>query len=95
VLKVSTDSTIKELKTECLKKIQEFKAFKTHPFDTMKVYVKQHGSKTSNLIINLDSDEFLNDDQTVSQSGIGNEDEISFFNINEYNIFKEDPQVKW
>jgi hypothetical protein len=41
--------------------------------DTLKLYTKAHGSKTTNLIINLDHDEWILDDPeaTLTSLGIG------------------------
>ncbi|KAG9305646.1 hypothetical protein G9A89_022568 [Geosiphon pyriformis] len=67
--------------------------------DTLKIYTKAHGSKTQNLTINLDHDEdwILKDDNfTLSSYGIENETELSFFNYDAYQKFKEHPDViKW
>lgn len=95
VLRVSIAMSIGDLKSLAIESAQQFKAFKAHPYDTMKLYVKQHGSKSQNLIINLDDTEMLDNEKTLMEYNIGNEDEISFFNYNEYINFKSDPQVKW
>lgn len=64
--------------------------------DTLKIYTKAHGSKTSNLIINLDHDDelMLNDDEaTLADLGIENETEISFFNGAAYRAYQKKPEV--
>lgn len=86
---------VADLKLKCLDAAQQLRAFKSHAFDAMKLYVKKHGSKTSNLIINIDDTLLLQDEKTLAECGLGNEDEISFFNLKEYDEFKLDPQVKW
>lgn len=38
----------------------------------MKLYVKAHGSKTQNLIINLDHEDwFMDDNKTLAEYGVG------------------------
>ncbi|QRV86693.1 hypothetical protein RhiJN_14711 [Ceratobasidium sp. AG-Ba] len=46
-----------------------WKAYRTVEFDTLKLYTKAHGAKTTNLIINLDHDDWiLSDDNAVLAS---------------------------
>ncbi|KAJ7498258.1 hypothetical protein B0H11DRAFT_1618234, partial [Mycena galericulata] len=61
---------------------------------TMKLYTQAHGAKTTNLIINLDHDEWmLNDDnQVLANLGFENETEVSFFNKELYEQFKANPK---
>jgi Uncharacterized conserved protein (DUF2340) len=95
VLHVPRSTRVSDLKLKSIEAAQAFRAFKTHPFDALKLYVKAHGSKTSNLIINLDDGEILGDEMTLAEYGFESNDEISFFNMKEYMEFKDDPQVKW
>lgn len=39
--------------------------------DCLKLYTKAHGSKTTNLIINLDHDEWILDDDSVTLASVG------------------------
>ena len=66
-------------------------------FDTLKVYVKAHGAKTSNLIINLDHEDWFldKDDQTLEELGIENETELSYFVRKDYDLYKSHPETKW
>jgi len=66
-------------------------------FDTMKLYTKAHGAKTTNLIINLDHDEWIMDDDDVILGDLGfeNETEVSLFNRELYNKFKLHPETRW
>ncbi|KAJ3259403.1 hypothetical protein HK103_002329 [Boothiomyces macroporosus] len=65
-------------------------------FDTLKLYFTAHGTKSQNLIINLNDDGFLTDNsKKLSQVGIENETEISFFKLADYNVFKANPEIKW
>ncbi len=63
--------------------------------DTMKLYVKAHGSKSQNLIINLDQQAFLDPLKTLNDCGIENETEISFFKKSDYEKFAANPETKW
>jgi len=63
----------------------------------VKLYTKAHGAKTTNLIINLDHDDWiLNDESAILASlGFENETEVSFFNRELYEAFKMNPLTKW
>ncbi|KAF8610213.1 hypothetical protein BDV93DRAFT_517377 [Ceratobasidium sp. AG-I] len=92
--------TVGELKTRVLHAVRTepgWKAYRTVELDTLKLYTKAHGAKTTNLIINLDHDEWiLNDDSAVLATiGFENETEVSFFNRELYEKFKTDPTTKW
>ena len=68
--------------------------------DTLKVYFAAHGTKTQNLIINLDHDDdaspwFMTNDKTLSDYKLENEAEISFFVKSQYDAFKAHPETKW
>jgi hypothetical protein len=66
--------------------------------DTLKLYSKPHGAKTTNLIINLDHDEWiLEDDETKTLTDLGfeNETEVSIFNRELYEQFKVKPETRW
>jgi len=88
------------LKSQVLQTIHtepRWKPFRTVTFDTLKIYTKAHGAKTSNLIINLDHEELMldNDDARLVDMGIENETELSFFNQAAYGAFKRNPETKW
>jgi hypothetical protein len=88
--------TVADLKCLLKVKIKELKGYNPDKFDALKIYFQTHGSKTSNLIINLsDTDDFLKDDLTLHDAGIVNETEISYFCLEEYLNFKKNPTVKW
>lgn len=63
--------------------------------DTLKLYVKQHGSKSQNLIINLDEDGVFEDGMTLEEARIENETEISFYNQANFLEYKLDPKTCW
>ena len=63
--------------------------------DTLMIYVKAQGTKSMNLIINIDGT-YLNLNETLGQSGIENETEISFFNASAFEQYKINPTTsKW
>ncbi|ODV92192.1 hypothetical protein CANCADRAFT_23484 [Tortispora caseinolytica NRRL Y-17796] len=67
-------------------------------FDTVKIYSKAHGTKTMNLIINLEDDNTTlieNLDLPLSQAGVENETELSIFNRDLYEKYKANPVNKW
>ncbi|KAG8747663.1 hypothetical protein FRC10_000206 [Ceratobasidium sp. 414] len=90
--------TVGELKARVLQAVKTgpgWKPYRTTEFDTLKLYTKAHGAKTTNLIINLDHDDWiLSDDSAVlALIGFENETEVSFFNRELYEKFKLDPTV--
>jgi len=56
-----------------------------------------HGAKTTNLIVNLDHDEWIfdEDSKTLAELGFENETEVSFFNRQAYDQFKVNPETLW
>ncbi|CAG8526283.1 3776_t:CDS:2 [Ambispora leptoticha] len=76
-----------------------FKPFRSVNYDTLKVYTKAHGTKSQNLVINLEHDDdwIMNNDQaTLISYGLENETELSFFDLAAYQIYKTHPDViKW
>jgi len=65
--------------------------------DTLKLYTKAHGAKTTNLIINLDHDEWILEEgeKTLAALGFENETEVSLFSKKDYDEFKASPETKW
>jgi len=63
----------------------------------LKLYTKAHGAKTTNLIINLDHDDWIlgDDNKLLADLGFENETEVSFFNQELYARFLENPQTSW
>ncbi|CAO1620635.1 unnamed protein product [Sympodiomycopsis kandeliae] len=100
-----TTLTVQDLENKCREQvatIPAFKAFRTYAdkLDTIKIYTRAHGSKTTNLIINLDHPEWILDgaeqrQQTLASLGLENEAEVSFFNRQDYEDFLKDPTTKW
>ncbi|KAJ4488260.1 hypothetical protein J3R30DRAFT_3696006 [Lentinula aciculospora] len=76
---------------------QGWKPYRNVELDTLKLYSQAHGAKTTNLIINLDHNEWIltDDTKTLAQAGFENETEVSFFDRNLYEQFKQNPQTTW
>lgn len=94
--------TAQDLLQDSLKRINEestFRALRGVTFDTFKIYSHAHGTKTMNLVINLDHDDDwvldLESDKPLTTYGIENETEISLFNAADYQAFKDHPQERW
>ncbi|KAI0648216.1 hypothetical protein C8Q79DRAFT_999637 [Trametes meyenii] len=93
-------TTVGQLKGTVRQAIQTqpgWKPYRNITLDTIKLYTKAHGAKTTNLIINLDHDEWIFEDESkaLADMGLENESEVSFFNRQSYEEFKEHPDIKW
>ncbi|KAJ1734486.1 hypothetical protein LPJ61_001055 [Coemansia biformis] len=91
--------TVGALKLACqehINKDAKFKPYRHIVFDTLKLYTQAFGNKTQNLIINLESTEFLDDDSAVLEAvGVRSETELSFFNRVDYDRYAENPVTLW
>lgn len=79
-------------------KANELKPFLNVQYDTLKIYTQPYGSKSANLIINLEHDDELilsDPDVLLSNVGIQNETELSYFNRAAYEAYKANPQTRW
>ena len=65
--------------------------------DTLKIYTRAHGAKTTNLIINLDHPEWVLEagEKTLFELGLENEAELSLFHRPDYEAFLKDPETRW
>lgn len=77
-----------------------FTPYRTIEFDAVKIYTHAHLTKTQNLSINLDNDEWVLSvpeklDTPLNDIGVMNESELSVFNYNAYAGFRENPVQKW
>jgi len=93
-------TTAADLKKAILQTVQTqspWKPYRNVTLDTLKLYTRAHGSKTTNLIVNLDHDEWIiqDEDKTLADLGFENETEVSFFNRDAYEKFKLNPETKW
>jgi len=95
-LDTTTGSDLKDLARQAIRTQPGWRAYGNVVLDTLKLYSKAHGAKTTNLIINLDHDEWIIDEaKTLSDLGFENETEVSFFNRELYEKFKVNPETKW
>jgi hypothetical protein len=96
-LSKTTVGELKDIARQAISTEPGWKAYKNVVLDTLKLYSKAHGAKTSNLIINLDHDEWILEDdaQTLLQREFENETEVSFFDRNDYEAFKINPETCW
>lgn len=96
-LEATTVGRLKEIAKESIQTQPGWKPYRTVNLDTMKLYTKAHGAKTTNLIINLDHDDWILDDDSILLADIGfeNETEVSFFNKELFGAFKANPETRW
>jgi len=96
-LDTTTVGGLKGVAKETIRTQPAWKPYRTVDLDTMKLYTKAHGAKTTNLIINLDHDDWILDDDSklLVDVGFENEIEVSFFNGELYEAFKANPQTRW
>ncbi|KAJ4480465.1 hypothetical protein C8J55DRAFT_605865 [Lentinula edodes] len=95
-LETTTVGQLKDISRQAIQTQPGWKPYRNVQLDTLKLYTQAHGAKTTNLIINLDHDEWiLADDSTLADAGFENETEVSFFNRDLYEQFKQDPETTW
>ncbi|EUC62167.1 cytoplasm protein, putative [Rhizoctonia solani AG-3 Rhs1AP] len=66
-----TVGDLKERVRNAVKTEAGWKPYRTVQLDTLKLYTKAHGAKTTNLIINLDHDDWILDDDSAILASIG------------------------
>ncbi|KAF9002040.1 hypothetical protein BDQ17DRAFT_1244038 [Cyathus striatus] len=95
-LETTTVKQLKDIARQAILTQPGWKPYHNVGLDTLKLYTKAHGSKTSNLIINLDHDDWILDgeDSLLMDLGFENETEVSFFHREDYEKFKLNPQVE-
>lgn len=72
--------------------------YRTCQLDTLKIYTHAHGTKTINLVINMDHEDWILDldsDRPLADFGVENETELSVFNRDDYEAYKANPEDKW
>jgi len=96
-LETTTIGNLKTIVRDAIQTQPGWKPYRSASLDTLKLYTQAHGAKTTNLIINLDHDDwiFSDENKTLAESGFENETEVSFFNRDMYEAFKLDPQTRW
>ncbi|KAM9988716.1 hypothetical protein ACTFIZ_012564 [Dictyostelium cf. discoideum] len=89
-------SDFKKLVSDKIQTTPGFTPFKTKQYDSMKIFFVPHGQKPNNLTINLENDHFfLNNNKSLAENGVVYETEISFFVMEDYLKYKENPENKW
>ncbi|ORX60248.1 hypothetical protein DM01DRAFT_1332403 [Hesseltinella vesiculosa] len=95
-------TTVGDLKKLCIEKIKTTSGWKPYlnvQFDTLKLYTVAHGHKTMNLIINMEDEDdrliYSDESAILAWIGVENETEISFFNREQYEVYKKNPDMKW
>jgi hypothetical protein len=96
-LETTTVGGLKEIVRQAIQTGPAWRPYRGTVLDTLKLYTKAHGAKTTNLIINLDHDEWIleDDDKILADVGLENETEVSFFSRKAYKGFKLNPEVRW
>lgn len=107
-LKETTPQKLFEEIVKIINTTGALRPYRNVAYDAIKVYTKAHGTKSMNLVINLehpDADSVIfcaDDSYTVNQPekslwewGIDNETELSLFKWSDYVAFKENPEEKW
>ncbi|KAN0040487.1 hypothetical protein ACTA71_008824 [Dictyostelium dimigraforme] len=96
---IDLNTNVSDFKKLVLEKIQTtpgFTPFKTKQYDSMKIFFVPHGQKPNNLTINIENDHFfLNNNKSLTENGVVYETEISFFVMEDYLKYKENPENKW
>ncbi|CAK5264070.1 unnamed protein product [Mycena citricolor] len=94
-LETTTIGALKEKARSAVGTQPGWKPYRNEILDTLKLYTRAHGAKTTNLIINLDHDDWIYDDdsRTLADLGFENETEVSFFNRRLYKDFQANPEV--
>ncbi|KAK9460240.1 uncharacterized protein V1516DRAFT_679317 [Lipomyces oligophaga] len=97
-LKHTTAGQLLELVKKDISTQGAYRPLRNVLYDTLKLYTKAHGTKSQNLIINLDDDDtlmLLDLDKSLSDYGVENETELSCFNRELYEKYKAHPVEKW
>lgn len=104
------ETTPKQLYDQVIKIINTtggLRPYRNVDYDSVKIYTKAHGTKSMNLVINLENDDdwlvYCGNDEakkageskTLHDLGIENETELSLFKWSDYVDFKKNPEEKW
>lgn len=105
-LKETTPSDLLRQICELIGSTGALRPYRNVDYNALKVYTHAHGTKSMNLVINLDHDERdlivctdesnpVDKESPLWDLGIENETEISIFNYRAYEEFKANPEEKW
>ncbi|KAM6500764.1 Uncharacterized protein family UPF0538 [Amanita muscaria] len=70
-LEIITVGQLKENIRQVIQSQQAWKAYRNVQLDTIKLYTKAHSAKTTNLIINLDHDDWILDEDNKVLADVG------------------------
>lgn len=96
----TTPKQLMELINKTIKTEGSLRPYRNVEFDTIKIYTHAHGTKTMNLVINMDHDEDWvldpqDDSHPLSSFGIENETELSVYRRADYEAYRANPEDKW
>lgn len=96
----TTPKQLYDLVMETIKTTGALRPYRNIEYDTMKIYTHAHGTKTMNLVINMEHDDdwmldIADNTTTLASHGIANETEISVYRQDEYLAYKANPVDKW
>lgn len=105
-LKATTPKQLLEQVVAAVNSTGALRPYRNVDYNTVKVYTHAHGTKSMNLVVNLDNDEqdilYCGDaahavDKAAAlwDLGVENETELSVFNYAAYEEFKANPEEKW
>lgn len=105
-LKETTPSQLLKQVRNVINTTGALRPYRNVEYDTVKVYTHAHGTKSMNLVINLDHDDrdilccedkdnFKSVEKSLWDLGVENETEVSVFNYLDYTAFKTNPEEKW
>lgn len=87
---------------DTIKKDGSLRPYRNVDYDTIKIYTHAHGTKTMNLVINMDNDkdpkwvlDIADDTSRLIDFDIQNETEVSLFRKADYLEYKQNPVDKW
>lgn len=71
--------------------------FRNFSFDTLKIEYHAYGAKTNDPVINQGDDNqlIMKPHQLLRECGVKHETEISFFNMEDYQKYKANPELVW
>lgn len=96
----TTPKQLYKMIVETINTTGALRPYRNIEYDTMKIYTHAHGTKTMNLVINMDHDDDwvldINEDKKkLVDYGIANETEISIYRKSDYEAYKANPEDKW
>jgi hypothetical protein len=96
----TTPKQLYEMIMNTIKTEGSLRPYRNFDFDTMKIYTHAHGTKTMNLVINMEHDDdwvldIHEENRKLFSYGIENETELSIYKKSDYEEYKANPVDKW